>query len=154
MSLIDIDFNKEKNVEQENEILYCKKCKDEILQNSPILLCEKCFNENIKDTLNKVIENIWKINDNLKNIDKTLEKISSDLNNNNLHIVIQSKLEIDLLNFKSIKQKLLIDKKLNEDAFELNQIQANKLRKIMNWTQFDHMDIKDSLNAGDKNEEK
>ena len=61
-----------------------------------------------------------------------------------LNLIVVNKLEIDLLNFKAILDKLEIDHKLNKDAFYLNQNQANNVRKLQNWTLFDIVEIGDN----------
>ncbi|WP_022935279.1 hypothetical protein ACJA28_00820 [Mesomycoplasma moatsii] len=142
MSLIDDEnFNKKNNEIKNIENLSCKECNKEISNNSPILLCEDCFNKSVLDILNKIKNNLGQIEEEIKKIENTIFKIKEDLNKKNLHIIVTNKLEIDLMNFEAIKKKLIIDKELNELAFKVNQIQANKLRQELNWTLFSLVEI-------------
>lgn len=142
MSLIDDEnFNKKNNERKDVENLSCKECNKEINNNSPILLCEDCFNKSVLDILNKIKNNLGQIEEEIKKIENTILKIKEDLNKKNLHIIVINKLEIDLMNFEAIKKKLIIDKELNELAFKVNQIQANKLRKELNWTLFSLVEV-------------
>lgn len=144
MSLIDEDFSPKKETENQEQELECKICKSKIDVNSPILLCENDFNKTITGTLNNIKINVYKIRGELEKVNTTLNTINLELENNkNIHIIAKNKLEIDKLNFEALKKKLKIDLKLNYDAFELNQQQANSLREIMKWTKFAHASLED-----------
>ena len=128
MSLIDIE---PKDIESsKKDFETCKDCNKKINNNSFILLCEDCFNKNINETLNKIKENLIKINTDIKNIEASMNKIKNSLySENKSHLIILNKLEIDLMNLEAIRKKLIIDKELNESAFVINQKQANKIRE-------------------------
>ncbi len=137
MSLIDKDIDLTKN-----EDILCKDCNKKISKDSFILLCEDCFNKSITNALNKIKENIIKINIEIKQVETQIYKIQGILlNKNKEHIMIINKLEVDLLNFEAIKKKLIIDKELNERAFILNQEQANKIRTEMKWSLFNPIQL-------------
>lgn len=143
MSLIDQDLEDKNNDEIDNKFNQCKKCKKNLNSKTIILFCEFCFNELIKESLDNIKTNLIKIIEEKKKINQILSKINQDLKNDKLNLIVVNKLEIDLLNFKAILDKLEIDHKLNKDAFYLNQNQANNVRKLQNWTLFDIVKIGD-----------
>ncbi len=145
MSLIDND-NFDQKIEKDNKNAKCKECSKSIPSDAPVLLCENCFNNSIRDVLNKTIENIQKINEELTKVNSNIKIIENELEKNKQHhIIVLNKLEIDLLNFKAIRDKFLIDKNLNMNAFKINQIQANKLRELMKWSLYDIKEIDNEL---------
>ncbi len=135
MSLIDEFDNKVKN--DEIKKVECKNCHKELINTTQILLCESCFNESMSSALKQIKTTLAKINEEITKVDNSINKIKEGLNDTSLNIIVLNKLEIDLLNFIAIRKKLEIDKDLNQRAYELNQVQANKLRQVMNWTLFD-----------------
>lgn len=143
MLLIDEDLEEKDKEEVDNKFNHCKKCNKNINSKSIIFFCEICFNEIIKESLDKIKINLIKIVEEKKKINQIILQINKDLKNDKLNLIILNKLEIDLLNFNAILNKLEIDHKLNKEAFILNQVQANNVRKLQNWTLFDIVKIGD-----------
>lgn len=147
MALIDHDVKEQEKKNNQTQEVVCSDCGRKLNNNSFILLCEECFNKSISTTMNKIKENLMKMEEDLKYVENSILQIKSLLNSNEKHhVMVLNKLEIDLMNFEAVKQKILIDKELNEKAFNLNQIQANKVREEMKWSLFNVVKLQDFNN--------
>lgn len=146
MALIDHEVESKDKNNKPQEVV-CRDCNKKLKDDSFILLCEDCFNKSIELTLNKIRENLIKMQEDLKYVENSIIQIKNLLNSKEEHhLMVINKLEIDLMNFEAVKKKILIDKELNEKAFSVNQIQANKVREQLKWSLFNLIELEDFKN--------
>lgn len=148
MALIDEKFEDDKEKKEDNNDK-CYVCKSHISHmNKQAMICESCFNKEIDETLKKIDENIYKIEEEIKKVNSLLKAMQDETNKTN-NIILQYRLEIDMLNGNATLMKYKIDLDFNKLAYLITQQQANNFRKLSNWQLFE---INNKYNATLKKE--